>query len=313
MHFRYIIILLILAIGIISGCSNQNNDNAEETKPTIYTTVYPLQFLVQEIAGEEVDAVSVYPSGVDEHTYEPTSRELTSIADGEAFFYIGAGLEAFANTAASALENQDVRLIEIGANEELFLNNEHDHDHENEEDDHHHGDLDPHIWLDPLRMIDIAEIIYDELTDLFPDNQVLFEENLVNLTTELGTLDEEFQLLISSKSNKKILVSHAAFGYWEERYQLEQLSIHGLSTENEPSQKDLIEIVDLANENEIKHIIFEQNVVTRISEVIQQEIDAEVRTLHNLSVLTEDDKTEERDYFSIMRDNLNVLDEVLGE
>ena len=129
----------------------------------------------------------------------------------------------------------------------------------------------------------------------------------------METLDEEFQQLITNKTNKKILVTHAAFGYWEERYQLEQISIHGLSTENEPSQKDLIEIVDLANEHDIQHIIFEQNVVTRVSEVIQQEIGAEVKVLHNLSVLTEEDQENERDYFSIMRNNLEVLNEVLGE
>src|SRR5699024_4277101 len=114
------------------------------------------------------------------------------------------------------------------------------------------------------------------------------------------------------KSNKKILVSHAAFSYWEERYGVEQISIHGISTENEPSQKELVEIIDMANEKNLDHIIFEQNVSSRIKEVIKEEIRAESLTLHNLAVLTEEDIKEKRDYLSIMRNNLDVLDKAMN-
>lgn len=306
---RYII-LLLLSLGLVAGCSSADNGNDDPSKTKIYTTIYPLQFLVEEIAGDTVEAITVYPPGVDEHSYEPTSKELTDIAEGEAFFYIGAGLEAFASTAAGALENQDVKLIEIGKNEELFLSSEHDHEHDDH--GHDHGDIDPHIWLDPLRMIDIATIIKDELVAIHPEEKANFEENIAHLEAELMELDDEFQQLISSKTNRNILVTHAAFGYWEERYGIEQIAIHGLSTENEPSQKDLIAIIETAKEHDINHIIFEQNVTTRVSEVIKEEIDAEVLSIHNLSVRTDDDIREERDYFSIMRDNLDILDQAMN-
>lgn len=310
MKFTRIIILLLLSLGFIAGCGSADNENDSPSKTKIYTTIYPLQFLVEEIAGDTVDAITVYPPGVDEHSYEPTSKELTDIAEGEAFFYIGAGLEAFASTAAGALENQDVKLIEIGKNEELFLSSEHDHEHDDH--GHDHGDIDPHIWLDPLRMIDIATIIKDELVAMHPEEEANYEENITQLEAELKELDNEFQQLISSKANKNILVTHAAFGYWEERYDIEQISIHGLSTENEPSQRELIAIIETANEYDINHIIFEQNVTTRVSDVIKEEIDAEVLTIHNLSVRTDKDIQEERDYFSIMRDNLEVLDQAMN-
>lgn len=310
MNFTRIIILLLLSLGFIAGCGSADSGNDSPSKTKIYTTIYPLQFLVEEIAGDTVDAITVYPPGVDEHSYEPTSKELTDIAEGEAFFYIGAGLEAFASTAAGALENQDVKLIEIGKSEELFLSSEHDHEHDDH--GHDHGDIDPHIWLDPLRMIDIATIIKDELVAMHPEEKANYEENIIQLEAELKELDNEFQQLISSKANKNILVTHAAFGYWEERYGIEQISIHGLSTENEPSQKELIAIIETANEYDINHIIFEQNVTTRISDVIKEEIDAEVLTIHNLSVRTDEDIQEERNYFSIMRDNLEVLDQAMN-
>ena len=303
--FTFLLLLFILA-----SCGTKNDTN--HSNGTIYTTIYPLQFIVEEIAGDAVEVHSVYPPGVDEHTYEPTAKDLTEIAEGDAFFYIGAGLEALASTAAGALEDESVNLFEIGEHESLFLADEEENHDDHEDYDHHHGDKDPHIWLDPIRMTQIAEIIYDELSELYPDEQERFNENLTDLEAELETVDKEFTELLDTKTNKKILVTHAAFGYWEERYGIEQISIHGLSTENEPSQKDLIAIVDTAKENNINHIIFEQNVTTRVSEVIQNEVGAEALMIHNLAVLTDEDITENRNYFSIMRDNLEVLDEAMN-
>lgn len=303
--FTFLLLLFILA-----SCGTKNDTN--HSNGTIYTTIYPLQFIVEEIAGDAVEVHSVYPPGVDEHTYEPTAKDLTEIAEGDAFFYIGAGLEALASTAAGALEDESVNLFEIGEHESLFLADEEENHDGHEDHDHHHGDKDPHIWLDPIRMTQIAEIIYDELSELYPDEQERFNENLTDLKAELETVDKEFTELLDTKTNKKILVTHAAFGYWEERYGIEQISIHGLSTENEPSQKDLIAIVDTAKENNINHIIFEQNVTTRVSEVIQNEVGAEALMIHNLAVLTDEDITENRNYFSIMRDNLEVLNEAMN-
>lgn len=312
--WNYVIVFLLLG-GILAGCGAAGNQEKVASTPTIYTTIYPLQFIVEEIAGDAVEVVSVYPPGVDEHTYEPTAKDLTQIAEGDAFIYIGAGLEALATTASGALENQDVKLIEVGVHEELFLSSEHDNHEEEEEeehDGHYHGSVDPHIWLDPVRMISIAEIIAEELSDIYPEEQERFKSNLTKLSGELTTLHEEFEELVAGKSNKKLLVTHAAFGYWEDRYGIEQLAIHGISTENEPSQKDLIKIIDTAEKSGVEHIIFEQNVTTRVSEIIQEEIGAEALIIHNLSVLTEEDITEGRDYLSIMRDNLQVLDQAMN-
>ncbi|MCM3739307.1 zinc ABC transporter substrate-binding protein [Oceanobacillus luteolus] len=301
-------LLLILSIALLlSGCGNTTGN--KNNKDIIYTTIYPLQYLVKNIAGDLVDVQSVYPPGVDEHTYEPTAKDLTDIAEGKAFFYIGAGLEALASTAANALENQDVNLIEIGSHQELFLPS--DHDHESEDHDHEHSDFDPHIWLDPIRMIEIAEIVKDELVEIYPEEAEKLNENLETVQAELQELHEEYEQVITQKQNKQILVTHAAFGYWEDRYDLEQIAIHGISTENEPSQKDLIAIVDTAQEHGLEYIIFEQNVTTRTSEVIQKEIDAEVLIIHNLAVLTDEDIAEKEDYLSIMRENLQVLDKAM--
>ena len=313
---KNLIFLIILSI-FIAGCSSADESSkANNEQLEIYTSIYPIQYAIERIGGDTVEAKTVYPPGVDAHSYEPTTKDITALADSDAFIYLGAGMESFAESAADALASQDVQLIEIGEHEELFHVEEshHDHDadseesHDHEHDGHSHGDHDPHIWIDPLRMIEMAAIIKDDLIELNPDKESYYNENFTSLKTDLLALDETFQETLEAKENKHILVSHAAFGYWEERYGIEQISINGLSSASEPSQKELTEIIDQANSYDLDYIIFEQNSSNRVSEIIQNEIGADVLIIHNLSVLTEDDLDNGEDYLSLMQYNLDVLD-----
>jgi len=127
----------------------------------------------------------------------------------------------------------------------------------------------------------------------------------------LRTLDDQFKQTLENKEMKKIIVSHAAYGYWEDRYGIEQISISGLSSSDEPSQKELAQIVKFAEKEEIQYIIFEQTGSNRLAEIIRENIDAEKLFIHNLEVLTDEDIENGEDYISIMERNLQTLDEAL--
>lgn len=297
---------ILLFIFILTACGT-NNTSGSNDRLLIYTSIYPLQYVVSEIAGDQATAESIFPPGVDAHTYEPTSREITALADGDAFIYIGAGMEGFAETMAEALKSQPIQFVEIGENKQLFSNDtttddDHEHDHE------HTSDYDPHIWLDPIRMIQVAEMVTEQLSELQPDSQEYFLENLSHFTEEMIVLDEQFSSTLADKEQKEILVSHAAYGYWELRYGIEQIPISGLSSSDEPSQKELASIAKLAEEKNLKHVIFDQVGTNRIASILQDHIKAEALYIHNLEVLTEDDIAANEDYHSIMKKNLDALD-----
>ena len=194
--------------------------------------------------------------------------------------------------------------------EEVHAHEEEQHS-ESDPHGHDHGDFDPHVWLDPYRSIALAENIKNTLVELKPDAKEEFEKNFETLKTELQKLDEEFHQLADSKENPEMIVSHAAYGYWEEVYGIHQIPITGLSPSVEPSQKDLEAIIKIANEKQIKYILFEQNVTPKVAEIVQKEINAEPLYLHNLESLTEKDRQNEEDYFSLMRKNLEALDKAL--
>ncbi|WP_102027108.1 metal ABC transporter solute-binding protein, Zn/Mn family [Salirhabdus sp. Marseille-P4669] len=325
--------LSLLMISTVVGCKaleKNTSTDTESQKVKIYTTIYPLADFTQKIAGDLVDVESIIPSGTDSHTFEPSSKQMIEIAQADAFIYNGFGLEPYAETITDALHKEDTLMIEATKSVET-IQHEHNHAvevstdlHEEEEHDlehaeestsfdyddhgHSHGDMDPHVWLDPYRSITVASNIRDSLVELMPEAEDTFNQNFEALKKELEALDKEFHTLIESKENPQMIVSHAAYGYWEEAYGIQQIAITGISPTDEPSQKELEEIIKLANDLEISYLIFEKNVSPSVARVIQDEIQAEPLYLNNLETLTEEDMENGEDYFSLMRKNLETLD-----
>ncbi|MCC3358051.1 metal ABC transporter solute-binding protein, Zn/Mn family [Bacillus sp. REN16] len=302
-------LVLLFLISILSACgADQNNSVNEEGKLSIYTTVFPLTDFVQKIGGEDVSVKSVYPPGSDAHSFEPTPRDMTDIASADAFIYTGVGVEGFVTAALKTLSNEKVSLIEAGAGVD-FLHMEDDH---HEDGDHHHGDIDPHIWLDPIFSIQIAENIKNALIELNPSGKDLYEANFLELKEQLEALNTEFTEVANTKKQKEILVAHSAYGYWEARYGINQISITGYSPTNEPSQKELKNMIEEVKQHNLKYILFEQNITSKIAETVQKETGTKKLTLHNLEAVTEQEIENNEDYFSLMRQNLDTLKKALN-
>jgi zinc transport system substrate-binding protein len=310
-------ILFLIFGSILAGCSEKKESTNENGTITVYTTVYPLQYFTERIAGNLVSVKSIYPPGADEHTFEPSQRDMMNIADADMFFYIGLGLEGFVKKTKTTLKNEGVDFISVG--DKLILpENSHESEeeemkHDEEEHHHEHGDIDPHVWLDPIYAKELAIAIKDELVTKLPAEEEILEDNLQQLVTELETLHTAFQSTIETAHRKEVIVSHAAFGYWEKRYGLKQISISGISSATEPSQKDLEKIVQVAKEKNLKYILFEQNVSSKLGEIIQDELGAKPLSLHNLATLTENNVQDKETYFSLMNKNIESLKIALNE
>lgn len=329
--------MLSLTAIVIAACGKDNTEQAaqDDGKLAIYTTVYPLQYFTEQIGGDYVDVQSIYPAGANEHTFEPTMKDMLALADANFFFYIGQGLEGFVEKAKETLKNDDVKLVATAeaiteeqlhistghthaeeAHEEGHDHDEEGHDHEGEEgheheDGHAHNDHDPHVWLSPVLSKELALTIKNELVAALPEQESTFTENYNALVAELDQLHADFETMAAETGSKTFFVSHAAFGYIAGHYGFNQVPVAGLNSQSEPSQKELVSIVDLAKKENIQYIFFEQNVSSKLAEIIQQEVGAQSLILHNLSVLTTEDVENGETYFTLMRKNIDNLKKAL--
>ncbi len=335
MNKKLFFIISFLTIILLSACGAKSTPTEKAAtgtkKLSIYTTVYPLQYFTERIGGEYVDVKSIYPAGADEHTFDPTQKDMMALADSDLFFYIGLGLEGFVENAEKTMKNEHVKMfataeaipdvmLDEGHSDEDHGDEDHSdegHDEDAEHDEqghegHDHGSIDPHVWISPLLSVELAISIKDALIASKPEMKDEFEKNFEQLKAELIELDSKFKGMASNAPSKTFFVSHASFGYLADSYGLEQVAIAGLNSQSEPSQKQLAQIVKEAKDKDIHYVLFEQNVSSKLTDVVRKEIGAESLMLHNLGILTVDDVKNNEDYFSLMEQNIETLKKALG-
>lgn len=328
------LIAAFFLIFALAACNNSEVTSDVQTekndKLVVYTTIYPLQFFTEEIGGEFVATKNIVPPGSDAHNVEVTTKTMMELAESDAFIHTGTGLESFSDSVTKAVEKEDVHIANAAENVDFIGAKETDshteeseegheghveeseetHEEEGHADEHDHGhesDQDPHVWLDPKRSIILAENIKNALTELAPEHKEQFESNFETLKGELEMLHSEFEEMANQAKKKTFLVSHSAYGYWEDAYGLEQIGISGLSPTDEPSQKDLTEIIEMVKEENLKYIFFEPNLTNKVAESVKNETKAEVLTLNNLESITDDNIKNDEDYLVIMRKNIEAL------
>ncbi len=305
-----------------SADSGSNQDAADQ-KLNVYTSTFATAAIAKEIGGADVDVKMIVPPGADPHSYEPTSKQLTEIAQGDLFLLTGTTLEPYSEKINASLKGNDVRFIETSKGIDLLEasatvhvhgeldahDEEHAHEDEHAEEGHDHGKYDPHVWLDPNNAKLMAQSISTALAKEVPDKKATFEKKLAEFNTQADELDQNLQQAVADGSKKELLVTHAAYGYLAERYGFSQLPIAGISPSDEPSQKELAALVKEAKLHDLKYIAFEETVSPKVARVIQQEIGAEAITIHNLESVTKEQQ--DASYFDLMNENVTTLKKAL--
>lgn len=300
-----LITLLLPLTLLLTACSGGGGQHETKGRIHVYTTVFPLQYFTERIGGKYVDVKTIYPPGSDEHTYEPSQKDMMNLADSDLFIYIGLGLEGFVEKAKETLKNENVSLL--AAADKLKLPKDQHALDEEDGNGHEHSDVNPHVWLDPVYSKEMASSIKDALIKKMPGKKADFEKNYNQLAQELDQLNKDFKDTATKAPRKEIVVSHAAFGYWETRYGIKQISVSGLSTTNEPSQKKLEKIVSTVEQDGLKYILFEQNVNSKLGKIVQEETSVKALPVHNLAILTKENIKNKETYFTLMEKNLDTL------
>ena len=291
------ILTIILALAMLFGisatlCSCENNEKSD--KLSVYTTIYPLYDFALKIGGEKADVHSIIPVGTEPHEWEPTGSDVVNLSSADLLIYNGLGLESWISDIMDNLKNTKI----VCASENVAtIYNEHIND--------------PHIWLDPIRAKTMLENIKNAFVNADVQNADYYNANYERYKTELENLDKEYSDALGGTTQKNIITVHRAFGYLCDRYELTQITAEGAVAGSEPEAKVLLEIIDKAKSENIKTVFVAEEGESKVADTIAKEINGEVKMLYNLENLTEDQRANNDDYFSVMRTNLETLKEVL--
>ena len=302
-----------LSLSLLTGCGTQPADTAAgDGRLRVLTSFYPMYDFACKIGGDCIDVTNMVPSGTEPHDWEPSTNDLKNLEKADVFIYNGADMEPWADDLLVS-RSDTLRVVEASENVELrTTDGEHEHAHEHEGADHHHGDFDPHVWLDPENAKIEMEAIRDALCAADPENSTVFQSNYEKYAAELDALDAEFREKLAPLPNRTIVVAHEAFGYLCDAYGLNQVGIEGLSPDSEPDPGRMAEVIDFVREHSISTIFFEELVSPKVAEAIASETGAQAKMLSPLEGLSDEQAAAGADYFSVMHDNLAALMEALN-
>lgn len=301
-----------LSLSLLTGCGTQPADTAAgDGRLRVLTSFYPMYDFACKIGGDCIDVTNMVPSGTEPHDWEPSTNDLKNLEKADVFIYNGADMEPWADDLLVS-RSDTLHVVEASENVELrTTDGEHEHAHEHEGADHHHGDFDPHVWLDPENAKIEMEAIRDALCAADPENSTVFQSNYEKYAAELDALDAEFREKLAPLPNRTIVVAHEAFGYLCDAYGLTQVGIEGLSPDSEPDPGRMAEVIDFVREHSISTIFFEELVSPKVAETIASETGAQAKMLSPLEGLSDEQAAAGADYFSVMHDNLAALMEAL--
>ena len=307
---KIITLFLIISIILLTACNNNdeisNPPNENEERITVYTSFYILYDFASKIGGEYANVINMIPQGGDPHHWEPTAADIINLQEADIFIYNGLSLEHWVEDVLNSIDNERLTILEASVGIDA-LESTHRHDHHDDDDHHHHGDEDPHIWLDPIRVKTMFENIKNSLIEIDPSNEEYYESNYAKYIDELDVLDEEYSENLTGLNNTDMVVTHEAFTYLSEAYNLNQIGIEGLIPDSEPSPARMAEIIDYINDNKIKTIFFEDINDTKVVETISNETGVDIKILYTLESLTDEQISKGDEYFYIMRQNLESL------
>ena len=307
----------VLALFLVSGC--------EEKNPSIATTVYPVQYLVERIGGDDVTV-----SNITENTMIQRAQIKSSfqdiLKDSDALFYIG-GLEPYMDLYVDDIRDTGVDMVDLATKSaiykfERYTSTTIDGITAGTEGPYYEGeefanldtyDADPMLWMDPVAMTSRASDIRDYLVQKYPQYKDIFDENYDALELDLARLEADFQAIPDGKMNISFVSMTPSFGNWQKSYGIKVYPITLSKYGALPTSDQLAAMKKRIKSDHVRYIAIEQNLSEDMEKLQQQLIDELALipvNLNNLSSISSEDKKASKDYLTIMYDNLKALESI---
>jgi zinc transport system substrate-binding protein len=305
--------LAVTALLLTAGCGSDDTGGGDDGDLQVLAGFYPLEWAAERVGGERISVETLTPPGGEPHDLELTPRDVAAVEEADLLVYLGGFQPALDEAAGSAGGDAtwDVAdAVDLVAGEGGEHEDEGTDEHADEDESDHEGEdgaVDPHFWLDPLRLADAGDALADRLTELDPEGADTYEANAAALRTDLEALDAEMSTGLGSCAVDTLVTAHDAFGYLAERYGLDVVGINGLSPSQEPSPSQLAAISRLVAERGVTTVYTEALVDPAVAETVAAEAGVRTAVLDPVEGLTDDSAGD--DYLEVMRANLATLQE----
>ncbi|UCG32926.1 MAG: zinc ABC transporter substrate-binding protein [Phycisphaerales bacterium] len=269
--------MLLAMPAAVGGCKRAHDKPvapASNGEPlAVFVSILPQKYFVERVGGERVRVEVLVGPGQSPVTYAPPPRQLARLAEADVYFRVGVPFE---QQLADKIERtfRDLKVVDTqqGITRRSLPEHGHQADHahgegaepddRNLDHDHDQEEKDPHVWLDPELVKLQTRVVCDALKKIDPDHADEYETNLALFHGELDALRNEIAEALAPLKGREFFVFHPAYGYFAERFGLEQVAVE--TGGKEPTPRQLAALIERARKAGVR-LIFVQPQFSRDS------------------------------------------------
>lgn len=280
----FLLVLLVIAVST-TGCKQDNMEDIE-----IAVTNYPNEYVINRLYGKHATLNQVYPDSIDVDTYNITKKQKSNYSNMDLFVYTGL-IEKERKLAVDLLDlNSDLKIIDTSYVLETEYSNE-------------------ELWLNPSSLLMMAQNVRlglkEYITSTYLSKEV--DDAYNQLKIDLSELDADYRVTVDNTDNKTILVGDSSLKF------LKKFGLNVICVDSDTSAKELNDIALLIKNKSVNYIYGYKN--EELNEVAKGVITSNPTMkelkLNKLNVISDSDRNENKDYITLMNENLDLLKQEL--
>ncbi len=277
------IIGVVLSLFILSGCAKENTT----ATMTAYTSVYPVEYILENLYGDEIAIYGIYPDGTNYKNYKLTNKQLNDYSKSDLYVYNGTIKKEKDYAVSMINKNKKIKVIDA------FLGMTYTYDV-------------AESWLNPANYLMMASNIKKGLEEYIGKNIEIkkIEENYEKLKLSLSEVDAELKQIATSSNNPTIVVSSNTFKFLE-KYGFNVIS---LEENDNLTDKVIADVKKMLNNKEINYVFLKDNEEENSTiKSLKETYGFNTIKLNTISTLDASDRKNKEDYISIMMENINSI------
>ncbi len=279
------IITITLLVFLLTGCTTDSMENID-----IIVTNYPNEYVTKNLYKDHATITSIYPDGVDIANYKINDKQKKDFSKKDLFIYNGL-IEKERNLALDLLElNPNLKIIDSAYVLETNYSPE-------------------ELWLNPSSLLMMAQNIRIGLEEYITSNVLKeeVEEKYETLKIALSELDANYRLTIENTNDKTILVNNSALKF------LEKFGLEVYCIDDNATDKTISDVKNLIGNKKINYIYTFKGETSNenTNNILNEYQDVKLLELHKLDIISDSERSEKKDYLTIMEENLNLIKQEL--
>lgn len=290
---KRIILILIMTLTLLSGCKlNIDTDSMKDIK--VYTTIYPIRYLIDSLYGTNSTIYSIYPSGVEPKDFQISDKKLEEYSQADLFVFNS--LDKERDYAVKMInKNKKLKIIDVS------MGMTYDNDV-------------AELWLNPYNYLMMAQNTKNGLLEYISNPYLItndegtgVEDKYEALKYDLSRLDADIKETISLSSYDTIVVDNDVFNF------LSKYNLNVISLEEDDKLTDIKinEVKKLINEGKIKYIYSSKAETNNTCKKLIEDYGVELVTFNTMETVDGGITNSNENYVTVMNNNLELLNKEL--